>query len=100
MSSTLEPKLSRYFHVLDPGTGLIVRQGKIIKRHRGGWFTVECYSWLDGTPNGEDDIHISVMKDGNWVFYNFSDEMQRVSTAEWRKLDAELKTLEDEEGRQ
>lgn len=78
-----QPKLGNHFHTIDSQTGRIDRQGKIIKRHRGGWFTVQFYSWALGEPNGTDEVHASVICDPEnpWRLYTFADQMR----AAWEK---------------
>ena len=71
---SLGPALGRYFHTFDDD-GEIAYQGRIIRRFRGGWFEVQFYSALNGSPTTTDTIHKDVMQAPRWKFYDFAEQM-------------------------
>jgi hypothetical protein len=82
-SSTLEPKLGRFFYITNLNQTVISRVGRIAKRHRNGWFTVETIDELTNEVVSFDNIHISAMQDGNWHFFNFYDDLQSALDCFW-----------------
>lgn len=66
------PAMGRYFYVLDED-GRIHYQGRILRRLRGGWFIVQFFNWIDGSPTNVE--REAMMEAGNWVFYDFGFQM-------------------------
>lgn len=76
MALGLGPAVGRFFHILD-ANGRIKYQGRILRRRRGGWFVCEFFDFMLGEPSNEEEVHQEVMREGNWVFYDFSFQMRR-----------------------
>ena len=67
-----QPQLvGHYFHSLKDGR--VHWQGHVIGSPEPGWYLLELFSWLTGSPNGRRIAHIIDMH--NWLFYEDSEAM-------------------------
>ncbi len=81
MASTKSEFVGSYFHTLrDDGT--IEKQGVVVERVEEGYYLVEWFSWMDGSPNGRSLFYLAAMQ--HWRFYATGDEMREAYYKEGR----------------
>jgi hypothetical protein len=64
--------LGRYFHSIEKER--LSWQGIIVGNPEPGWYLVQLFSWLDGSPNVQLLVKFESMHD--WLFYDDSEMMQ------------------------
>jgi hypothetical protein len=63
-----------WFHTLDPVTGAISQQGRVVRSLGGNVYLVQFYDWLVGEPGRTEAVAVSRM-DG-WQFYETDEAMR------------------------
>ena len=64
--------LGRYFHGVE--NEKIGWQGVIVGNPEPGWYLVQLFSWLDGSPNVQRLIQFESMRE--WLFYDDFETME------------------------
>jgi len=64
--------LGRFFHSVEDGK--IGWQGSIVGNPEPGWYLVQLFGWLDGSPNVQRLMRIEDMRE--WLFYDDTEMMQ------------------------
>ena len=62
----------RFFHSVEDGK--IGWQGSIVGNPEPGWYLVQLFGWLDGSPNVQRLMRIEDMRE--WLFYDDTEMMQ------------------------
>lgn len=64
--------VGQYFHSLKDGK--IHWQGLVIGNPEPGWYLLQLYEWLGGSPNVQQLKRIEEMSD--WLFYDSAEDLQ------------------------
>lgn len=69
------PLVSRFFHSFD-NDGIVKWQGHIEESCGDGFFLVQLFEWITGSPSDMKLVHMQSMSE--WSFYESAEEMNDV----------------------
>lgn len=71
-NSKSTPLVGQYFHSLD-ANGKVHWQGVVIGNPEPGWYLLQLFEWLGGSPNVQRLAKIEDM--ATWLFYDSSEDL-------------------------
>lgn len=70
-STRVSGLIGRFFHSIKDGR--LQWQGYVRSRPEPGWYVIQLYEWMGGSPNIQRLVRIEAMED--WFFYQNAEEM-------------------------